>query len=215
MKPQVPLPPELLDVFKPSGLLAPISSNANIKCHPISSNAILFNYLSTYGVSYYDISVCVIIVYALSSYARKSGEPLLFIWISLWSTVICLVNKYVLYQNVLCTYGTKKIFLDETKWEIWRGVNCIHTSPGHGAWKNPTGATVEYEILCTRLRLDAQYFVLHCCPRWVFSYTTPRRGVYTLWHLHEYIFLMIDIYVLLSSVPLGEWIINQNIMRCG
>ena len=41
------------------------------------------------------------------------------IWISLWSTVICLVNKYVLYQNVLCTYGTKKIFLDETKWEIF------------------------------------------------------------------------------------------------
>ena len=126
------------------------------------------------------LSAYVIIVYALSSYARKSGEPLLFIWISLWSTVICLVNKYVLYQNVLCTYGTKKIFLDETKWEIWRGVNCIHTSPGRGAWKNPTRATVEYEILCTRLRLDAQYFVLHCCPRWVFSYTTPRRGVYTL-----------------------------------
>ena len=110
MKPQVPLLPELLDVFKPSGLLAPISSNANIKCHPISSNAIFFN-----DLSYYDLSAYVIIVYALSSYARKSGEPLLFIWISLWSTVICLVNKYVLYQNVLCTYGTKEIFLDETK----------------------------------------------------------------------------------------------------
>ena len=88
MKPQVPLLPELLDVFKPSGLLAPMSSNANIKCHPISSNAIFFNDLSTYGVSYYDLSACVIIVYALSSYARKSREPLLFIWISLWLTVI-------------------------------------------------------------------------------------------------------------------------------
>ena len=110
MKPQVPLLPELLDVFKPSGLLAPISSNVNIKCHPISSNAIFFN-----DLSYYDLSAYVIIVYALSSYARKSRKPLLFIWISLWSTVICLVNKYVLYQNVLCTYGTKKIFLDETK----------------------------------------------------------------------------------------------------
>ena len=175
MKPQVPLLPELLDVFKPSWLLAPISSNANIKCHPISSNAIFFN-----DLSYYDLSAYVIIVYALSSYARKSGEPLLFIWISLWSTVICLVNKYVLYWNVLLM-ERKKTSLDETKWEIWRGVNCIHTSPGRGAWKNPTRATVEYEILCTRLRLDAQYFVLHCCPRWVFSYTTPRRGLYTVY----------------------------------
>ena len=64
--------------------------------------------------------------------------------------------------------------------ERWCGVNCIHTSPGRGAWKNPTRATMEYEILCIRPRLDAQYFVLHCCPRWGFSYTTPRRDVYTL-----------------------------------
>ena len=77
MKPKVPLLPELLDVFNPSGLLA-----------PMSSNAIFFNDLSTSGVSYYDLSACVIIVYALSSYARKSREPLLFIWISLWLTVI-------------------------------------------------------------------------------------------------------------------------------
>ena len=74
MKPQVPLLPELFDVFKPSGLLVPMSSNANIKCHPISSNAIFFNDLSTYGLSYYDLSACVIIVYALSSYAPPKEE---------------------------------------------------------------------------------------------------------------------------------------------
>ena len=83
MKPQVPLLPELFDVFKPSGLLVPMSSNANIKCHPISSNAIIHH-----GASYYDLSACVIIAYALSSYARKSREPLLFIWISLWLTLV-------------------------------------------------------------------------------------------------------------------------------
>ena len=68
MKPQVPLLPELLDVFKPSGLLAPISSNANIKCHPISSNAIFFN-----DLSYYDLSAYVIIVYALH-YPHMQGS---------------------------------------------------------------------------------------------------------------------------------------------
>ena len=100
MMPQVPLLPELLDVFKPSGLLVPISSNANIKCYPISSNTISFNDLSTYGISYYDLSACVIIVYALILTCKEvKGTIAIHLDIILVNSnlIYCLVNKCVLY----------------------------------------------------------------------------------------------------------------------
>ena len=118
MKPQVPLLPELLDVFKPSGLLAPISSNANIKCHPISSNAIFFNYLSTYGVSYYDLiclchnRVCIILI---CKEVKGTITIHLDIIVVNSNLIYCLINKCILYWNVF-TYGTKNIF----RWDKMR-----------------------------------------------------------------------------------------------
>ena len=101
MKLQVPLLPELLDVFKPSGLLAPISSNANIKCHPISSNVIFFNDLSNYGVSYYDLSASVIIVRVCIILICKEVKGTITIHLDIIvvniDLIYCLVNKCILY----------------------------------------------------------------------------------------------------------------------
>ena len=82
----------------PSGLLAPISSNAIIKCHPISSNAIFFNYLSTYGVSYYDLiclchnRVCIILI---CKEVKGTITIHLDIIVVNSNLIYCLVNKCV------------------------------------------------------------------------------------------------------------------------